>query len=97
MSSTNPGQRKEWMNGLDELKKLGASVVVAGHKDPAAPNDASAIDGTLNYLKTWDKAIKMAHTSDELIGIMEDQFPDLHGLDTALKVAAAKQFPETNQ
>ena len=90
------GQRKDWMESLDKLKKLNPLMVVAGHKDPNAADDIASIDGTAAYLKTYDKAIKAAHSADELIGIIEDQFPDLKGLDTALKVAAAKQFPETN-
>jgi glyoxylase-like metal-dependent hydrolase (beta-lactamase superfamily II) len=93
----NAGQRKDWMESLDKLKKLNPLMVVAGHKDPKAADDIASIDGTLSYLKTYDKAVKAAHSADELIGIIEDQFPDLKGLDTALKVAAARQFPEKDQ
>jgi glyoxylase-like metal-dependent hydrolase (beta-lactamase superfamily II) len=90
-------QRKSWMESLDKLKKMAALVVIAGHKDPNAADDNASVDQTTNYLRIYDKAVKTAHSSDELIGIMDDQFPDLKGLDTALKVAAAKQFPDTGQ
>ena len=95
-AGTTAGQRKDWLESLDKLKKLNPLMVVAGHKDPNAADDIASIDGTANYLKTYEKAVKSAHSADELIGIIEDQFPDLKGLDTALKVAAAKQFPEAN-
>lgn len=94
--NTNADQRKQWLDALDKLKKLGPIMVVAGHKDPAAPDDVSAIDGTIQYLKIYDKAVKASHSSDELINIMDDQLPDLKGLDTALKISAAKQFPDKN-
>ncbi|TDX02397.1 MBL fold metallo-hydrolase [Dinghuibacter silviterrae] len=95
-AGTTPNQRKDWLESLDKLKKLAPLMVVAGHKDPAAADDLASIEGTSNYLKIYEKAVKMSHSGDELIGIIEDQFPELKGLDTALKVAAAKQFPETN-
>jgi glyoxylase-like metal-dependent hydrolase (beta-lactamase superfamily II) len=93
-AETNAGQRKEWLETLDKLKKLGAGTVVAGHKDPAAADDATAIDETIRYLKTYEKAVKEVHSAEELIGVMDDQFPNLKGLDTALKISAAKQFPD---
>jgi len=95
-ADVNAGQRKDWIETLEKLKKLGPTMVVAGHKDPASPDDATSLDGTIKYLKIYDKAVKEVHSSEELIGIMDDQFPDLKGLDTALKVSAAKAFPEQN-
>jgi glyoxylase-like metal-dependent hydrolase (beta-lactamase superfamily II) len=96
-AETNAGQRKDWVDNLEKLKKLGAGTVVAGHKDPAAPDDATSLDETIRYLKTYDKAVKEVHSAEELIGVMDDQFPDLKGLDTALKISAAKQFPDNGQ
>ncbi|HTJ14855.1 MAG TPA: MBL fold metallo-hydrolase [Dinghuibacter sp.] len=89
-------QRRDWAESLDKLKKMNPLMVVAGHKDPSAQDDVASIDGTANYLKIYEKAVKQAHSSDELIGIMQDQFPDLKGSDTALKAAAVKQFPDQN-
>jgi glyoxylase-like metal-dependent hydrolase (beta-lactamase superfamily II) len=95
-ATTNADQRKAWLDALDKLKKLQPIMVVAGHKDPNSPDEIAAIDQTMQYLRVYDKALKQAHSADELIYIMDDQVPDLKGLDTALKVAAAKAFPEKN-
>ena len=96
-AETNAGQRKAWEDNLEKLKKLGAETVVAGHKDPAAGDEATCLDETLRYLRTYDKAVKEVHSAEELIGVIDDQFPDLKGLDTALKISAAKQFPDNGQ
>lgn len=95
-ATTSADQRKAWLDALDKLKKMQPIMVVAGHKDPNSPDEIAAIDQTMQYLRVYDKALKQAHSADELIYIMDDQVPDLKGLDTALKVAAAKAFPEKN-
>ena len=42
-AETNAASRAAWSKTLDEVAALGASTVIAGHKDPALKDDAGAL------------------------------------------------------
>jgi len=89
---TNANSRAAWVRSLDELTALGATTVVAGHKDPKTRDDASGIDQTRAYLKAFDEAVATAKTADELEVKMKARYSDLL-LPIILHIGATAQFP----
>lgn len=91
-AETNAAARAAWLKTLDELSALGATTVVAGHKDPKAKDDASGIDQTRAYLKAFDEALAASKTPEELEAKMKAKYADLQ-LEIILHFGAAAQFP----
>ena len=77
---------------LDELTALGATTVVAGHKDPKAKDDPAGIEQTHGYLKAFDAALATSKTPDELEAKMKAKYPTL-ALPIIAHFGAAAQFP----
>jgi glyoxylase-like metal-dependent hydrolase (beta-lactamase superfamily II) len=91
-AETNATARAAWLKTLDELSALGASTVVAGHKDPKTKDDAAGIDQTRVYLKAFDEALASAKSPDELESKMKAKYPTL-ALDVIVHFGAGAQFP----
>ena len=91
-AETNAAQRAAWLKTLDELSALGATTVVAGHKDPKTKDDAAGIEQTRAYLKAFDEALAASKTADELEAKMKAKYPTL-ALPIVLHLGAAAQFP----
>jgi len=90
-AETNAAQRAAWLKTLDELSALGATTVVAGHKDPKTKDDAAGIEQTRAYLKAFDEALSASKTADELEAKMKAKYPDLQ-MDIIAHFGAAAQF-----
>src|SRR6185369_9534637 len=84
--------RQAWGKTLDELTALGATTVVAGHKDPKAKDDPAGIEQTRGYLKAFDAALAASKTPDELEAKMKAKYPTL-ALPIIAHFGAAAQFP----
>jgi glyoxylase-like metal-dependent hydrolase (beta-lactamase superfamily II) len=91
-AETNAAARQAWLKTLDELQALGATTVVAGHKDPKLKDDASGIEATRGYLKTFDQLLAASKTPDELEAKLKAKYPNL-ALDIIAHFGAAAQFP----
>lgn len=81
-------QRKYWMNSLNEMEQLKPEVVIAGH----ALNDnnskgTKSIMYSKEYLKTYEKEVKKAKNSKELIDAMKKRYPNA-GLNISLEIGA---------
>jgi hypothetical protein len=61
---------------VEKLGRLGATTVVAGHKKPGLPDDATSIEYTRTYLVEFEKALRSAKTSEQLATAMRARFPD---------------------
>jgi glyoxylase-like metal-dependent hydrolase (beta-lactamase superfamily II) len=70
-----PG-RLAWAKSVEELGRLGATRVVAGHKKPGMADDASAIEYTRRYLREFEKAVSSSKTSAELRAKIQAAFPN---------------------
>jgi glyoxylase-like metal-dependent hydrolase (beta-lactamase superfamily II) len=68
-------ERKAWAASVERLAALGATRVVAGHKKPGLPDDASAIAYTRSYLARFEKAVGESKTSAELRARVTAAFP----------------------
>jgi glyoxylase-like metal-dependent hydrolase (beta-lactamase superfamily II) len=70
-----PG-RLAWAKSVEDLSALGATRIVAGHKKPGMPDDASAIAYTRRYLQVFESAVGSSKTSAELRAKIQAAFPD---------------------
>jgi glyoxylase-like metal-dependent hydrolase (beta-lactamase superfamily II) len=91
-AETNPASRGAWSKTLDQVAALGATTVIAGHKDPTQKDDASAITTTKAYLKDFDEAAAASKSASQLQSKMKAKYPKL-AMDIVLQVGAAAQFP----
>ena len=91
-AETKAADRAAWLKTLDELSALGATTVVAGHKDPKAKDDAAGIEQTRGYLKAFDEAVASSKSADEVETKMKAKYADLK-LPIILHFGAGAQFP----
>ncbi|PSJ24475.1 MBL fold metallo-hydrolase [Streptosporangium nondiastaticum] len=82
-----PEQRAAWIALLDEMAALDPRLVVAGHRLPGAPADASAIAGTRAYLLAFEEELAAAADGAALTGALARRFPD-HGMLIAAQIGA---------
>ena len=84
-------QYDDWLTSLDTLIALKPKSVVAGHKLPGLPDDASALDFTRRYLLAFKAAAATSKTSEELMKTIRKEFPDTRDvLDNFILVNSAK-------
>jgi glyoxylase-like metal-dependent hydrolase (beta-lactamase superfamily II) len=94
-----PPARQAWARSVERLAALGATTVVAGHKKPGLPDDASAIAYTRRYLGEFERDVAASNNSAELSARIHAAFPqtiDVLGdflLGTSSKVAMGEIPP----
>jgi glyoxylase-like metal-dependent hydrolase (beta-lactamase superfamily II) len=89
---TNAAQRRAWIKTLDEIAALRPTTVVAGHKDPKARDDLSAVRGTREYLEAFDAAVASSRTAAEVQQKLKARYGG-HQLDIILQLGAEAAFP----
>ncbi|OMH29431.1 MBL fold metallo-hydrolase [Motiliproteus sp. MSK22-1] len=80
-------EREAWAGVLDRMIALNPDTVVSGHAAVNAPQDASQITYSLDYLKVYEKALEKTETSESLIKLMQQAYPDAK-LEIALDIGA---------
>jgi glyoxylase-like metal-dependent hydrolase (beta-lactamase superfamily II) len=90
-AESNADSRKAWAKTLDDIAALGATTVVAGHKDPKAKDDGSAIKATKEYLAAFDAAVASSKTSAEVQQKVKAKYGTLQ-LDIILQLGADAAF-----
>ncbi|MDH6630169.1 glyoxylase-like metal-dependent hydrolase (beta-lactamase superfamily II) [Streptomyces sp. LBL] len=68
--------RKEWLAALDRIEALDPRLVVAGHKDPQAPDTAGAIEQTRAYIHDFARLEQEAESVLDLYEAMLKIHPD---------------------
>ena len=84
--------RSEWMQSLEHMKQLKPNLVIPGHYSGNLLKKDYAVDFTLSYLKTFEKALDEAKKQDskkseKVISTMEVAYPALSG-DTSLQIGS---------
>jgi glyoxylase-like metal-dependent hydrolase (beta-lactamase superfamily II) len=75
-AETDSEARGKWLNSLDKIRELKASLVIPGHSKVGAPLDATtAVDFTENYLLVFEEELKKAKDPDSLVNTMKERFP----------------------
>ncbi|QOV65197.1 Vmh family MBL fold metallo-hydrolase [Kosakonia pseudosacchari] len=72
-----PAARAQWREVLDEMQRLKPQQVIPGHYLGARPAGDQAITFTLNYLTTFEQALKANNTSAGVIKAMTAVYPNL--------------------
>ena len=90
-AESNAESRKAWAKTLDDIAALGPMMVVAGHKDPKAKDDASAIKATKEYLEAFDAAVASSKTSADVQQKMKAKYGSLQ-LEIILQIGADAAF-----
>jgi glyoxylase-like metal-dependent hydrolase (beta-lactamase superfamily II) len=73
-----PDERKEWVQAIDDIEKMGAEVIIPGHARPGMQFDRSSLDFTRDYLVATEE--ELARTTD-VAGFyyaMAERFPQAH-------------------
>jgi glyoxylase-like metal-dependent hydrolase (beta-lactamase superfamily II) len=90
-AETNAETRKAWDKSLQELTALAPLKVVAGHKDPKAPDDLSGVTSTQAYLKAFDESVASSKSADEAEKKIKARYPNL-ALDVIAHFGAMAQY-----
>ena len=87
-AETDSKAREKWLNSLEKIRELNASVVIPGHSKVGAHLDSTtAVDFTGKYLRVFDEERRNAKDPDSLINAMKERFPS-SGLLLALERGA---------
>jgi glyoxylase-like metal-dependent hydrolase (beta-lactamase superfamily II) len=79
MYQSDHGQRMDWIETVNEVEKLGVKTIIAGHTDPAAPdNDAARlIEATRQYVHDFDEAVASSSGGEDVVSKMAAKYPEL--------------------
>jgi glyoxylase-like metal-dependent hydrolase (beta-lactamase superfamily II) len=79
LSRSTPESRASWAKALDAVAALEADTLIAGHRDPHAPDDAAhrQIEESRRYLVDFEEALDRSTTPAELIDRMTAAHPGL--------------------
>jgi glyoxylase-like metal-dependent hydrolase (beta-lactamase superfamily II) len=79
MYQSDHALRMAWIETVNTVERLGVRTVIAGHTDPAAPdNDAARlIEATRTYIHDFDEAVASSSSGDEVVSRMTAIYPDL--------------------
>ncbi|CAM4443795.1 hypothetical protein F901_01095 [Acinetobacter dispersus] len=79
--------RTEVVQTLESIKALNPKVVVPAHMKAGAAEGLDAVNFSIDYLKQYEKVVKVTKNSAELIKTMQKQYPAL-GESSSLELGA---------
>lgn len=93
LAGSTPQSRAGWLASLDAIEALAPRVVIAGHRNPEAPDDDAGrvLDGSRRYVQDFEEAVASSGGPEELIAAMLVRHGAL-GNPYTLWVAAHSQF-----
>ncbi len=93
LAGSTPQSRAGWLASLDAIEALVPRVVIAGHRNPEAPDDDAGrvLDGSRRYVQDFGDAVASSGGPEELIAAMLARHGAL-GNPYTLWVAAHSQF-----
>jgi glyoxylase-like metal-dependent hydrolase (beta-lactamase superfamily II) len=79
LRGSTPDTRASWLKALDAVAELEAGTIIAGHRNPHAPDDDASrqIGECLCYIADFEAALESSSTPDELIDRMTEAHPGL--------------------
>jgi glyoxylase-like metal-dependent hydrolase (beta-lactamase superfamily II) len=79
LARSTPDTRASWVRALDAVAELEAGTLIAGHRDPHAPDDDARrqIAESRRYIADFEAALDRSSTADELIDRMTTAYPSL--------------------
>jgi hypothetical protein len=78
---------------IDAVAALNPTIIVAGHKDPDAPDDDAArqLAQSRDYVTAFDEAVSKSSSAQDIITDMTSRFPN-YGNPYTLFVSAHSQY-----
>ncbi|BCG82112.1 MBL fold metallo-hydrolase [Mesorhizobium sp. 113-3-3] len=89
--NTSPDQIGKWRDSTRKLEAIGAKTVIPGHRKPDSRSDASIFAYTRSYLDSWEKALAVSKSADELKAALLKDHPDA-GFGFALERSVAAMY-----
>lgn len=79
MRASTPETRASWMRALDTVAAVEADTLIAGHRNPQAPDDDARrqISESRRYIADFEAALERSSSPAELIDRMTAAYPDL--------------------
>jgi len=94
MFRSDHDRRMAWIATLDEIEKLRPKTIIAGHRDPDAPdNDGPRLlNQTRDYIHDFDMAVAECASGQEIVTTMAAKYPRLGNPYTLWLAAYAQPF-----
>jgi glyoxylase-like metal-dependent hydrolase (beta-lactamase superfamily II) len=72
LAGSTPATRGKWLEALNAIEKLQPRTIIAGHKDPGAPDDDAArvLDESRQYLQDFEQAAAAGSPADVIAAVM---------------------------
>jgi glyoxylase-like metal-dependent hydrolase (beta-lactamase superfamily II) len=79
MYRSDHAQRMAWVDTLNQIEELAPSTIIAGHKDPNAPDDdgARTLPTTRQYIRDFDSLVAASSGGAEVVDAMTEKYPEL--------------------
>jgi glyoxylase-like metal-dependent hydrolase (beta-lactamase superfamily II) len=92
--NSTPASRRTWLATIDAVAGLNPATIIAGHKDPDAPDDNAArqLAQSRDYVEAFDEAVAKSSSPGDIIAEMTSRFPR-YGNPYTLFVSAHSQYP----
>jgi glyoxylase-like metal-dependent hydrolase (beta-lactamase superfamily II) len=93
--NSTPGSRANWLQTIDAIAAMQPTTIIAGHRDPDAPDDDARriLAQSRCYIEDFDSAMTRVSDAGELIDTMMADYGD-YGNPYTLFLAAHSQFPQ---
>jgi glyoxylase-like metal-dependent hydrolase (beta-lactamase superfamily II) len=72
----NAGERKQWMNEIDKIERMGAEVIIPGHQKPGMQFDKSSLAFTREYLVATEEELAETDEVGAFYYAMAERFPE---------------------
>jgi hypothetical protein len=90
---STPASRQTWLTTFDKIAAMNPTTIIAGHKDPDAPDDnvARQLAQSRTYIEAFDQAVARSSSARDVIPEMTSTFPD-YGNPYTLFLSAHSQY-----
>ena len=76
LAESNAKSRQEWISALDKIESLNPRAVIASHKRPSNDDNPRIIEETRQYIRDFDRLVKITTTAQELYDKMLKLYPN---------------------
>jgi glyoxylase-like metal-dependent hydrolase (beta-lactamase superfamily II) len=96
MFRSDHARRMAWLQTLDQIEQLAPRTIIAGHKDPDAPDDdgARTLQATRQYIRDFDSVVAQSSGGAEVVDAMTEKYPDLGNRYTLWLAAHTQPYGE---
>ena len=96
LALTGPAEWQKWIDSIDLVESLGATTIIAGHKQPDASDQdlKTILNGSRGYIRDFRDAVEASSNAGEVIETMKSKYPAYGNL-TTLEFSAGAALPST--